>query len=64
MGGNKRINDYLADFDLYMDIQAKYSSQAACHYRKHICQKNIPKLIDTGDFVLVDDDASKLVEDE
>jgi len=54
MGGNSRLNDYLANYDLYMDNTAKYSSPAACHYRKHILEKNIPPMVE--DFVLVDEE--------
>ena len=35
-----------------MDTKEKYSSVAACHYRKHVLDKEIPPMVD--DFVMVD----------
>ena len=47
-----------------MDSSEKYSSKAAIHYRKYVMRDRIPAFVESNDFVLVDDDADKLLKGE
>jgi len=45
MGGNNKLNDFLSNYDLYSDVQQKYNSTVAQHYRDSVTKnKLIPGL--------------------